>query len=33
MSTRSILNLYENLYERYYLFPRRPMSQDQVNNA
>ena len=33
MSTRSILYLYENLHERYYLFPRRPMSQDQVINA
>ena len=33
MSTRSILYLYENLHERYYLFPRRSMSQDQVINA
>ena len=28
MSTHSIL--YENLHERYYLFPRRRMSQNQV---
>ena len=28
-----ILYLYENLHERYHLFPRRPMSQDQVINA
>ena len=33
MSTRSILYLYENLHERYYLFARRPMSQYQVINA
>ena len=33
MSTRSIQYLYENLHERFYLFPRRPMSQDQVINA
>ena len=33
MSTRYILYLYENLHERYYLFPRRLMSQDQVINA
>ena len=33
MSTRSILYLYENLYERYYLFPGRLISQDQVINA
>ena len=33
MSTRSFLYLYENFHERYYLFPRRPMSQDQVINA
>ena len=33
MSTRSILYLYENLHERYYLFQRRPMSEYQVINA
>ena len=33
MSTRSILYLYDNFHERYYLFPRRLMSQDQVINA
>ena len=32
MSTCSILYLYENLHERYYLFPKRPTSQDQVIN-
>ena len=24
--------MYENLHELYYLFPRRPMSQDKVIN-
>ena len=33
MSTRSILYLYGNLHERYSLFPRRFMSQDQVINV
>ena len=33
MSTRSIQYLFENLHEQYYLFPRRPMIQDQVINA
>ena len=33
MGTRSILYLYEHLHERYYLFPRRPISQDQVIDA
>ena len=33
LTTRSILYLCENLHERYYLFPRRPTSQNQVINA